>query len=153
MAGRFPFRGRRSGASCGDMIGLRRVGRRGCEEENEMESTELLAAAGLLTMSAGRIGAFVAAASGLAGIVVGVLAVTRPRSRVGVASGVRGAAVAVTAGTIGIALATVVMVTSDAGIGTGNGRGGAYLAAVLSVAALAVGAFALVRSRRGHRAD
>ncbi|MGK5520034.1 DUF6223 family protein [Micromonospora sp. URMC 107] len=106
------------------------------------------AAAGVLTMSAGRLGATVAAVLGLAGVVVGGLALARPTSRLGTGNGRLGATVALAAALVGTALGGVVVATSDSGIGTGNGRGGAYLALVLGLTALVLGGLALARSRR-----
>ncbi|NJP34630.1 DUF6223 family protein [Micromonospora thermarum] len=105
-------------------------------------------AASAYTMSAGRLGASVAAVLGLAGVVIGGLALARPASRVGTGSGRLGATVALLAGLIGVALGGLVVATSDSGIGTGNGRGGAYVALVVGLVAVVLGGLALVRSRR-----
>ncbi|SIQ81702.1 DUF6223 family protein [Micromonospora avicenniae] len=106
------------------------------------------AAVSVYTMSAGRLGAIVAAVLGLTGVVVGGLALVRPTSRVGTGSGRLGASIALAAGLVGVALGGLVVATSDSGIGTGNGRAGAYVALVVGLFAMVVGALALVRSRR-----
>ncbi|MEV6811579.1 DUF6223 family protein [Micromonospora sp. NPDC051296] len=105
-------------------------------------------AASVYTMSAGRLGASVAAVLALAGVVIGGLALARPASRIGTGSGRRGATMALVAGLIGIALGGLVVATSDSGIGTGNGRGGAYVALAVGLIAVVLGGLALVRSRR-----
>lgn len=105
-------------------------------------------AADVYTMSSGRIGAFAAAVLGLAGVVVGGLALARPAGRLGTGSGRLGAVVALAAGLVGMALGGLVVATSDSGIGTGNGRGGAYLALVVGLVAVVLGGLALARARR-----
>jgi hypothetical protein len=107
--------------------------------------THLLAAASVTTMSAGRLGASIAAVLGLAGLVVGGLALARPAGRF---RGRRGATLALAAGLLGLAIGALVVATSDSGIGTGNGRGGAYLAVVLGLVAVALGGLGLTRYRR-----
>ncbi|MBW4700604.1 MULTISPECIES: DUF6223 family protein [unclassified Micromonospora] len=104
------------------------------------------AAVDVTTMSAGRLGATLAALLGLAGLVIGGLALGRPTVRPG--GGRRGAVLALTAGVVGTALGALVVATSDSGIGTGNGRGGGYLALVLGLLAVGLGGLALTRSRR-----
>ncbi|MDO3705689.1 DUF6223 family protein [Micromonospora sp. C28SCA-DRY-2] len=103
-------------------------------------------AADVYTMSAGRLGASVAAVLGLAGAIVGGLALARPAGRLG--AGRLGARVSLVAGLLGIALGGLVVATSDSGIGTGNGRGGAYLALLVGLVAVVLGGLALARSRR-----
>ncbi|WP_247662701.1 DUF6223 family protein [Micromonospora sp. U21] len=105
-------------------------------------------AAGVDTMSAGRLGASVAAVLGLAGVLIGGLALVRPTSRLGTGNGRLGAMMALAVGLIGIALGGLVVATSDSGIGTGNGRGGAYVALVVGLIAVVLGGLALARSRR-----
>ncbi|PWU47729.1 hypothetical protein DLJ47_29885 [Micromonospora sp. S4605] len=105
-------------------------------------------AADAYTMSAGRLGASVAAVLGLAGAIVGGLALARPTSRIGTGSGRLGATVGLVAGLLGIGLGGLVVATSDSGIGTGNGRGGAYVALLVGLVAVVLGGLALARSRR-----
>jgi hypothetical protein len=100
-------------------------------------------AASTYTMSAGRIGAVVGGVLGLAGVVLGVLALRR-RTTNGRAKGT----VAVVLALAGMVIGGVVVATSDSGIGTGNGRGGAYVALVVGLAGLVLGGLALGRSRR-----
>ncbi|GIJ23751.1 DUF6223 family protein [Micromonospora lutea] len=96
-----------------------------------------------LTMSAGRLGSTVAALLGLAGVLVGGLALARPR-----AGETRRGSLALAAGAVGLALGGLVVITSDSGIGTGNGRGGGYVALVVGLAAVLIGGVVLARSRR-----
>ncbi|WP_433309518.1 DUF6223 family protein [Micromonospora sp. CA-269861] len=105
-------------------------------------------AAGVSTMSAGRLGATVAAVLGLTGVVIGGVALARPASRIGTGVGQLGATLALAAGLIGMTLGGLVVATSDSGIGTGNGRGGAYVALVVGLIAVVLGGLALARSRR-----
>ncbi|GAB3839169.1 hypothetical protein GCM10029963_06090 [Micromonospora andamanensis] len=96
-----------------------------------------------LTMSAGRLGSTVAALLGLAGVIIGGLALAHPRG-----GETRRGAIALAAGTAALALGALVVVTSDSGIGTGNGRGGGYVALVVGLIAVVVGGVAVARSRR-----
>ncbi|MGC4769078.1 DUF6223 family protein [Micromonospora sp. DT44] len=104
-------------------------------------------AASVTTMSTGRLGASVGGLLGLAGVIVGALALARPTSRVGTGSGMLGATVALASGLLAVGLGALVVATSDSGIGTGNGRGGAYVALVVGLAALGLGGLALRRVR------
>lgn len=106
------------------------------------------AAATVYTMSAGRIGASVAAVLGLAGAIVGGLALARPASRIGTGAGRLGATVALAAGLIGVALGGLVAATAAGGVGTGNGLGGAYVALLVGLIGVVLGGLALARSRR-----
>ncbi|WP_067832717.1 DUF6223 family protein [Actinomadura kijaniata] len=103
-------------------------------------------AAGVYDMSAGRVGAIVAALAGLLGLVIGVRALVRSARRTG--SGRNGAAVAVATGVFGMALGGLVAATADGGLGTGNGLGGAYVALLVGLAGTVLGGLALARSRR-----
>ncbi|MFI6515276.1 DUF6223 family protein [Spirillospora sp. NPDC050679] len=102
-------------------------------------------AADVYAMSAGRIGAIIAALTGLAGAVVGGLALRRPAGRFG--SGGGGAA-ALAAGLVAVVLGGAVAATSDGGLGTGNGLGGAYVAMLMGLVSLVLGGLVLNRSRR-----
>jgi hypothetical protein len=104
--------------------------------------------ASVYTMSAGRLGAIVAAVLGLTGVIIGGLALGRPTSRIGTGNGRLGAIMALAAGLIGMALGGLVVTTSDSGIGTGNGRAGAYVALVVGLIGMVLGGLALARSRR-----
>ncbi|GHJ53232.1 hypothetical protein Nm8I071_25390 [Nonomuraea sp. TT08I-71] len=105
-------------------------------------------AASAYTMSAGRLGASVGALLGLAGVIIGGLALARPAGRLGTASGRLGATAALAAGLVGMALGGLVAATADGGVGTGNGLGGAYVALVVGLIAVVLGGLALARSRR-----
>jgi hypothetical protein len=105
-----------------------------------------VAAVDVYALSPGRLGAITAALLGLAGAIIGGMALRR-QSR-GIGTGRRGAVVALAAGLMGLALGLFVVVTSSGGVGTGNGRGGAYVAVMLGTIALAVAGRALGRSRR-----
>ncbi|PYC68117.1 hypothetical protein C7C45_19660 [Micromonospora arborensis] len=109
------------------------------------------AAAAVLAMSSGRLGASVAALLGLVGAVIGGLALARPASRVGTGTGRLGAVLALAAGLTAMALGGVVVATSDSGIGTGNGRGGAFVALAVGLVSVVLGGLALGRSRRAGR--
>ncbi|QKW33473.1 hypothetical protein HUT06_05040 [Actinomadura sp. NAK00032] len=102
-------------------------------------------AADAYELSAGRVGAMVAALLGLAGAVVGGLALVRPRMR-------RGAGAALAAGLVGIALGGVVVATADGGLGTGNGLGGGYVALIVGAVAACLGGVGVARSRRAAAA-
>ncbi|GAA0579564.1 DUF6223 family protein [Actinomadura livida] len=99
-------------------------------------------------MSAGRLGSSVAGLTGLAGIVIGALALARPAGRLGTRNGRNGAFAALAAGLAGIVLGGLVAVTSGGSVGTGNGLGGAFVALVLGLIATALGGLALARARR-----
>ncbi|MEH0841174.1 DUF6223 family protein [Micromonospora sp. CPCC 205711] len=105
-------------------------------------------AASVYTMSAGRIGASVAALLGLTGVIISGLVLARPTRRIGTGNRRLRATMAMAAGLIGMALGGLVVATSDGGIGTGNGRGGAYVALVVGLIAMVLGGLALARSRR-----
>ncbi|MBF6239095.1 hypothetical protein IU474_18765 [Nocardia otitidiscaviarum] len=100
-------------------------------------------AAGASELSAGRLGGLVAALVGIAGVVVGGLALARRGGRLGTGGAAIAAAVA---GLFAIALGALVVVTADGGLGTGNGLGGGIVAMVIGLIALIVGG--LARARR-----
>jgi hypothetical protein len=108
------------------------------------------AAASVYAMSAGRLGAIVAALVGLIGVVIGWLALARSDGGIGTGNGRSGAIVALVAGLIGTALGGLVVATSDGGIGTGNGLGGAIVALVMGLIGMALGGLTLARSRQGR---
>ena len=84
----------------------------------------------------------------LVGVVVGGLALTRPASRFGTASGRLGAIVALVAGLIAVVNGGLNLAVANGGPGTGNGVVGAAAALVLGLIALAIGQLALARCRR-----
>jgi hypothetical protein len=118
------------------------------ERGEAMSSSGALIAASVYTMSAGRLGATVAAVLGLTGVIIGGLALARPTSRIGTGTGRLGATLSLGVGLIGIALGGLVVATSNGGVGTGNGLGGAYVALVVGLIAMVLGGLALARSRR-----
>jgi Family of unknown function (DUF6223) len=87
------------------------------------------------------------AALGLAGVVIGSLALVRPAGRLG-ASGRLGAIVALVAGLIAVVNGGLNLAIANGGPGTGNGVVGGAAAFVLGVVAVALGGLALTRRRR-----
>jgi hypothetical protein len=102
--------------------------------------------AGAYTMSAGRLWSLVAALLGLAGAVIGGLALARPAGRI--AAGRRGAIVALVAGLAGAVIGGLVVAAAEGGPGTGYGIVGGYLALAVGLIAMVLGGLALVRRRR-----
>jgi hypothetical protein len=100
------------------------------------------------TITAGRIGAIVAAVVGLIGASIGGLALARAGSHTGGGTGRRGAIVALVLGPIGLVLGGLVVATADGGLGTGNGLGGGIVAMMVGLIGMTLGALALARSRR-----
>jgi hypothetical protein len=95
-----------------------------------------------------RLWATTVALLALVGVVIGVLALARPASRFGTASGRLGAIVALVAGLIAVANGGLNLAIATGGPGTGNGVVGGAAAFVLGLIALALGGLALVRCRR-----
>ncbi len=106
------------------------------------------AAAGAYAMTAGRLWSVVAALLGLAGVVVGGLALTRFAGRIGTGAGRRGAVVALAAGLVSMALGGLVVAAAEGGPGTGYGLVGGFVALVVGLIAIALGGLGLTRSRR-----
>jgi len=94
-----------------------------------------------------RLWATTAAVLALAGVVMGGLALARPASRFGAASGRRGAMVALVAGVIAVVNGGLNLVVANGGPGTGNGVVGGAAAFVLGLITLALGGLALARRR------
>jgi hypothetical protein len=84
----------------------------------------------------------------LVGVGIGGLALARPGSRVGTASGPFGASLALGVGAIGAINGGLNVAIASGGPGTGNGVVGGAAAFVLGLIAVAVGGLALARSRR-----
>lgn len=121
-------------------------------------------AAGITTISAGRVGAMVAALTGLASVGIGALVLARCTGRINtgnrrlaaivtLATGPTGrqrnrAIMVVTAALCALALAGLVAGASDGSLGTGNGFGGALFAMVLALIGLTLGGLTLARTRR-----
>lgn len=83
----------------------------------------------------------------LVGVVIGGLALARPASRFGTASGRLGALVALVAGLIAVVNGGLNLAIANGGPGTGNGVVGGAAALVLGLIALALGGLALPRCR------
>jgi len=82
------------------------------------------------------------------GVVIGGLALARPASRFGTASGELGAMVGLVAGLIAVVNGGLVLAVANGGPGTGNGVVGGAGAMVAGLIGMALGGVALVRSRR-----
>jgi Family of unknown function (DUF6223) len=95
-----------------------------------------------------RLWATTVAALALVGVLIGGLALARPTSRLGTASGRRGAILALAAGLIAVVNGGLNLAIASGGPGTGNGVVGGAAAFVLGLIALAIGRLALARCRR-----
>ncbi|MEU0831658.1 DUF6223 family protein [Streptomyces sp. NPDC005969] len=107
-------------------------------------------AASVYTLSAGRIGASMAALVGILGAVNGGLALARRtgQGHIGTWARRNGAVTALVAGLIAVVVGGSVAATADGGLGTGNGLGGAYVAMLVGLIAVTLGWLARSRSRR-----
>jgi hypothetical protein len=83
----------------------------------------------------------------LIGVVIGGLALVRPASRFGTASGRRGATITLVMGLIAVVNGGLNLAIANGGPGTGNGVVGGAAAFVLGLIALAIGGLALARCR------
>jgi hypothetical protein len=92
-----------------------------------------------------RLWATSAAALGLAGVVIGILALAHPAGRFGTASGRLGGIVALVAGFIAGVNGGLNVAIANGGPGTGNGVVGGAAAFVLGMIAVALGGLALTR--------
>ncbi|MEV4749315.1 DUF6223 family protein [Streptosporangium amethystogenes subsp. fukuiense] len=116
-----------------------------------VEGVELAAQpdpASAYTLTAGRFWSLVAALLGLAGVVIGGLALARSAGRIGTGTGRRGAIVALAAGLAGAVGGGLVVAAADGGPGTGYGIVGGFVALAVGLIAMALGGLALARSRR-----
>jgi Family of unknown function (DUF6223) len=95
-----------------------------------------------------RLWATTAVVLALVGVVIGGLALGRPASRFGTASGRLGALVALVAGLIAVVNGGLNLAVATGGPGTGNGVVGGAAAFVLGLVGLALGGRALARCRR-----
>jgi hypothetical protein len=95
-----------------------------------------------------RLWATTVALLALVGVVVGGLALARPASRFGSASGRLGATGALVTGLLAGVNGGLVLAIANGGPGTGNGVVGGAGALVLGLIAMALGGLALARSRR-----
>src|SRR5438876_1294315 len=94
-----------------------------------------------------RLWATTVAVLALVGVGIGGLALARPASRFGTASGRLGAIVALVAGLIAVVNGGLNLAIANGGPGTGNGVVGGAAAFVLGLIALAIGRQALARCR------
>lgn len=99
------------------------------------------------TLTAARFWAASAALLGLAGAVIGGLALARSVRRIG-NGGKNGAVVALVSGLIAVVGGALNLALADGGPGTGNGVVGGALALVTGLIAMVLGGLALARSRR-----
>jgi hypothetical protein len=95
-----------------------------------------------------RLWATIVAVLALVGVIIGGLALARPASRFGTASGRLGAIMALVAGLLAAVNGVLNLAIANGGPGTGNGVVGGEAAFVLGLIALPLGGLALVRSRR-----
>jgi hypothetical protein len=95
-----------------------------------------------------RLWAATVAILALVGVIIGGLALARPISRFGTASGRLGAIVALVAGLIAVVNGGLVLAIANGGPGTGNGVVGGAAALVLGLIAAGLGGLVLSRSRR-----
>jgi hypothetical protein len=105
-------------------------------------------AAGVLDLSAGRLGAIVGALAGLTAVVIAGLALARSTGRISHGPGRTGALAALASALLAIALGALVAATADGGLGTGNGLGGAYVAVLVGAIGATLAALTLPRTRR-----
>jgi hypothetical protein len=95
-----------------------------------------------------RVWATMVAVLALVGVVIGGLALARPASRFGTASGRLGAIVALVAGLMAVVNGSLNLAIANGGPGTGNGVVGGAAAFVLGLIALALSGLALASCRR-----
>jgi hypothetical protein len=95
-----------------------------------------------------RLWATTAAVLAVAGVVIGGLAVARPASRFGTASGRFGAIAALVAGLMAVVNGGLNLAIATGGPGSGNGVVGGAAAFVLGLIAVVLGWLALARCRR-----
>jgi uncharacterized membrane protein len=102
--------------------------------------------------TARRLWATTVAVLALVAVVIGGLALARPASRFGTASGLLGAIVALVAGLIAVVNGGLVLAIATGGPGTGNGVVGGAGALVLGLIATILGGLALARCHRSRSA-
>lgn len=111
-----------------------------------MSVHRVLAAVDAYTMTTGRLVGTVAVLVALTGVIVGVLALTRPAGRFG--TGRAGAVVALVAGLVGMLVGGWVVAAAEGGPGTGYGIVGGFAAMGTGLVAAVLGWLALARVRR-----
>ena len=99
-------------------------------------------------LTAGRLWSVVAALLGLAGVVIGGLALARSAGRTGTGSVRRRAIVALAAGLAGAVIGGLVVAAAEGGPGTGYGIVGGYVALAVGLIGMVLSGLALARSRR-----
>lgn len=104
------------------------------------------AGVGAYTLTAARFWATSAALLGLAGAVVGAVALSRAIRRIG-NSGRRGAVAALASGLIAVVGGALNLAVADGGPGTGNGVIGGALAVLVGLMAMVLGGLVLARAR------
>jgi len=92
-------------------------------------------------VTSGRLTASAAALVALAGLIIGIRALTRSAGR-------WAARTALAAGLIGVVAGGLVVATADGGPGSGSGVVGGFVALTVGVFAIFLGLLALARSRR-----
>ncbi|MEV0353277.1 DUF6223 family protein [Nonomuraea sp. NPDC050680] len=102
------------------------------------------------TLTTGRLWSVVGALLGLAGVVIGGLALARSVRRIG-NGGRRGAIVALAAGLACAVIGGLVVGAADGGPGTGYGIVGGYVDLVVGLIAVVLGGLTLARSRHTAR--
>ena len=95
-----------------------------------------------------RLWATAVAVLGLVGVAIGILALARPASHLGTASGRFGASLAMAVGVIAALNGGLNLAIAHGGPGTGNGVVGGAAAFVLGLLAAGMGGLALARRRR-----
>ena len=95
-----------------------------------------------------RLWATTVVALALVGVVIGWMALARPASRLGTASGRLGANLALLAGIVAVVNGGLNLAVANGGPGTGNGVVGGAAAFVLGLIAVVLGGLALARVRR-----
>jgi hypothetical protein len=100
------------------------------------------------TLTPGRLVATVALLVGLAGLVIGGLALARSTGRIGNGNGKRGAVLALVAGLSSTISGGLVVAAADGGPGTGYGIVGGFAALPIGLVAAVLGWLVLARSRR-----
>jgi hypothetical protein len=110
-----------------------------------------IAFASITIFGSGRLGPTATALLGLAGVVLGGLALVRARRgrAVGTRLDRQGPTAALVLGALALAFGVLFLATADAGPGTGNGVVGSGAAIVLGPIAMVLGG--LARARRGTR--
>jgi len=100
-----------------------------------------------------RLWAAAVAVLGLAGVVMGGLALRRSGGRIGRGKGKKGAILALLSGLIAAVNGGLNLAVATGGLGSGNGVAGGAAALVLGLIAMALGGLALARSHRSRNPD